>query len=162
MLKNGRGATSVNNIQCIYKKLHFNSSVEEQLQGMELAKKIDDLSLLIQPPAEPSVWEKCAIVLSEKSDVVLEPFLNDLLGWLQDLNCPGALTILERLKCFSGKKLKPFFVNCYNQAVAWNNDEGLRWIDYLSELLDNKQLKAELPNGILEILQKHYKNWGEW
>jgi hypothetical protein len=43
-----------------------------------------------------------------------------------------------------------------------NNEEGLMWLDYLSELLDNKELKVELPKPIIEELQKHYKNWGFW
>ena len=43
-----------------------------------------------------------------------------------------------------------------------NNDEGLMWMDYSSELLDNEELKKELPRTVIEKLQKHYKNWGFW
>lgn len=57
-----------------------------QLEGIRLAREINDLSLLIQPPAEPSVWEHCAKILCEKTDVELEPYLDELLEWLQDLN----------------------------------------------------------------------------
>lgn len=151
-----------NNIQSIYKMLNFENSNETRSKGIRLAREIEDLSLLIFPPAAPSVWECCAQVLSEKTDTVLEPYLDSILKWLQDLNWPGALVILDRLKSFSGKKLKKPFINCFAFAQNTPGKEGLMWLDYLSELLDNKELKAELPESTIEVLEKHYKNWGEW
>ena len=62
----------------------------------------------------------------------------------------------------SGKKLKRPFIDRFTYASHLNNEEGLMWLDYLSELLDNEELKAELPKPIIEKLQKHYKNWGFW
>lgn len=150
------------NINEIYKMLEWKNTDEMQAEGLRLARNIKDMSLLIFPPAEPSVWERCAQVLCEKTEVTLEPYLDDLLEWLQDLNWPGALIILDRLKVFSGKKLKKPFIDCFIHAQNLNNDEGLRWIDYLSELLDNEELKAELPKSIVDVLQRHYKNWGFW
>ena len=149
-------------IQNIYKMLSLEKPDEIRTEGFRLAKKIEDLSLLILPPAAPSVWECCAQVLCEKSDVVLEPYLCSLLEWLQDLNWPGALIILERLKIFSGEKLKKPFMDCFTYANNLNNEQGLMWLYYLSELLDNEELKAILPKPIVEKLKKHYKNWCGW
>ena len=149
-------------IQKIYKMLNWENADEIRAKGFRLAKKIEDLSLLILPPAAPSVWECCAQVLFEKPDIVLEPYLNSLLDWLQDLNWPGALIILDRLKVFSGEKLKEPFIDRFAYANNLNTEEGLMWLDYLSELLDNEELKAVLPKPIIEKLQKHYKNWGFW
>lgn len=142
--------------------LNWKNTPEIQLEGIRQAKEIDDLSLLILPSADPSVWECCAHILCEKSDLVLEPYLYNLLEWLQDLNWPGALIILDRLKIFSGEKLKRPFIECFSYASNLNNEEGLVWLDYLSELLDNEQLKAELPKEIVEKLQEHYRKWGRW
>lgn len=47
----------MNNIYNIYKLLNWKNSPETRLEGIRLAKEINDLSLLIQPPADPSVWE---------------------------------------------------------------------------------------------------------
>lgn len=52
--------------------------------------------------------------------------------------------------------------NSSEHAISFHNEEGLRWLDYLSELLDNQELKQLLPNKTLEIMQKHYHNWGWW
>lgn len=152
----------MNDIENIYKMLNWENTDETRTEGFRLAKKIEDLSLLILPPAAPSVWECCAQVLCEKTDIVLEPYLDSLLEWLQDLNWPGALIILERLKDFSGEKLKKPFLDRFTYANNLNNEEGLMRLDYLSELLDNEELKAVLPKPIIEKLKKHYKNWGFW
>ena len=56
----------------IYKMLNWENPVAVQLDGISFAREISDLSLLIQPPAEPSVWEYCAKILCEKSDAELE------------------------------------------------------------------------------------------
>lgn len=152
-------------INKIYKMLNWHSRFGDQLQGIKLARKLDDLSLLILPYANgesKSVWENCARALYEISDERLEKYLSSLLEWLQDFNWPGALIILDRLKNFSGKKLEKPFIDRFTYAKNLNNEEGLMWLDNLSELLDNEELKSELPKSIIEILQKHYKNWGFW
>lgn len=152
----------MDDIHKIYRMLNWENSEDVQAEGFRLASDIEKLSLLIQPPSPPSVWEACALILSEKTDIQLKPYLNGILEWLQDLNRPGALTILNRLKKFSGKLLREAFLDSYNQAVEMNNDDGMQWIDYLSDLLDNDDLKIRLPEDIVADLQKHYKNWGYW
>lgn len=155
----------MNNINEIYKLLNWKSSVDEQVKGIRLARNLDDLSLLILPYANgesKGLWENCAKALSEISDDRLEKYLPSLLEWLQDLNWPGALIILDRLKVFNGKKLKKPYIERVTYASNLNSEEGQMWLDYLSELLDNEELKAELPKPILEKVQKHYKNWGFW
>lgn len=149
----------------IYRMLNWKSRYGDQLQGIKAARDLDDLSSLILPCANgesKSMWENCARALYEISDERLESYLPSLLEWLQDLNWPGALIILDRLKIFSGKKLIKPFMERYVYADSLNNEEGLMWLDHLSELLDNAELKAELPKPIIEVLEKHYKNWGFW
>ena len=152
----------MNDIQSIYEMLNWKNTDEIRAEGFRLARKENDLSLLIMPPAPPSVWEACAQVLSEKPDAVLEPYLNRLFEWLYDLNWPGASVILDRLKSFSGEKIKEPFVLFFDSVNHLNNEDGLIWLDNLSELLDNEALKAGLPKEIREKLQKHYRNWRLW
>lgn len=145
--------------------LNSQSRFDDQLQGIKLAKNLDDLSLLVLPYANgesKGLWENCARALYEISDERLEKHLPSLLEWLQDLNWPGALIILDRLKKFSGEKLKDPFIERFAYADNLNNEEGLMRLDYLSELLDNEELKAVLPKPIIEKLRMHYKNWSFW
>ena len=153
------------NVNEIYRMLNCQSKLEEQLRGIKLARNLEDLSFLILPFANGEskrLWENCAKALYEISDEKLEQYLPSLLEWLQDLNWPGALIILDRLKKFSGKKLKKPFMDRYTFACNLNDEEGLMWLDYLSELLENEQLKQELPIHVKEKLQEHFKNWGFW
>lgn len=154
----------MDNIEKIMKMINWNSDIETQNKGVKLASHINDLSIFIQPMefGSKAVWENCAKILSEKSDDELVPYLNDILEWLQDINWPGAFKIIERLKCFSGEKLLQSFIYTFKKAKELNNEEGLMWLDYLSELLDNKEVEQMLPEEVLNILRQHYHNWGGW
>ena len=146
----------MDNICDIYKMLDWQAPLETQSEGIRLANELDDLSLLIMPPASPSVWERCAEVLSGKSDSELEPYLNGLLEWLDDLNWAGALTVSNRLKTFSGEKLKEPYVKCVANAQKSGN---IRWLYWLSDLLENKELESNLPQETLQILYKAKSTW---
>ncbi len=153
------------NIDYIMSLIDWNKSINEQADGIKMAEEVENINVFLQPcnkKYNKNVWDNCAKILSKRTDDELSPYLVELLDWLQDLNWPGALVILDRLKVFSGKKLKKPFIDRFTYAVNLNNEEGLMWLDYLSELLDNEQLKAELPKEIIEKLQEHYQNWGFW
>ena len=113
----------------------------------------------MHPGYNHNLWDNCAVILSKKSDEILRPYFSRLLEWIEDLNWPGALTILDRLlRC----NIDPFsfdFIECVRTAMATNNQ---KWLDNLSELLDNKELAAALPEDVLNILQKRYHNPGNW
>jgi len=151
------------NIDEIYKMLHWHNESEVQLQGMELARKLEDISLLIQPAAHGSVWDGCARILYEKSDDILEPHLTQLLGWLEDLNWNGALLILERLKKFSDVKALSYHVDQYVKKLSERGTwEELSSLDHLCHIIENRELEVFLPKETRKILQKHYQNPGWW
>lgn len=153
---------NMQDVTAIYKMLNWENPAEIQLEGLKFAKKIDDLSLLIQPPAPPSVWEQCANILSEKSDMQLKPYLSQLLEWLQDINWPGAITIAKRLKTYSGEGLAIALENAVKSTQKMSKDVGMMWLDYLSELLDNEMLIASLSGDTLSLLKEHHHNWANW
>lgn len=154
----------MNSLNKIMNMLNWNNNPQTQKKGIALANQIKDLNVFLQPMdfGSKAVWDNCAKILVGKTDNDLAPYLDKLLEWLQDLNWPGALLILERLKNFSGEKLKKPFLELVNNAIKMNNEEGLMWLDYLSELLDNKELRAILPEETLQVLEKHYHNWAWW
>ena len=152
------------NIDEIMDMLDWNNSEEVQQKGVELAKNIKNISAFVQPndPGK-SVWENCAKILADRPDDKLKPYLSQLLEWLQDFTWPGALIILEKLVCYNEIDVLVFNVElCVKRAVVCGTWEDLLLVDHISELLDNKNLKEALSTEILEILQKHYHNWGWW
>ncbi len=151
-------------IDYILELFDWNKSEQEQKKGLELASSVKCLNAFLQPgfPYGKRVWKNCAKVVASKNDDILSYFIFDLFDWIEDLNWPGALIILDRLKTFSGKMLLTGFMEKYNWAVSLNAEEGLMLLDNLSELLDNKSLKEKLPTEIIEALEKHYHNPGYW
>ena len=64
-------------------------------------------------------------------------------------------------EAFSGIKLKEPVENAVKKAKGMQ-ENGLMWIDYLSELLDNESLEKCLSKATLTCLQQHYHNWAAW
>ena len=146
-------------INYIMSLLDWNNSLEEQKRGIELAQKVKDFNVFIQPcniSFNINVWDNCAKILFEKSDEELEPYLNKLLEWLQDLNWPGALTIALRLKLFSGRKLKLPLENAIKEANSMLNFDGSKWLYGMSGLIENDELRTCLSNENLSLLKKFY------
>lgn len=152
------------NFEQIMHMLDWKNDKKTQQIGIEYAQEIDDISKFIQPEeyGNKSIWENCAIILSSKTDGELEPYVSKLLEWLQDINWPGAMTIAKRLKIYSGRELKVPLENAVSKANKMSNEQGLMWLDYLSELLDNNLLVSYLSCNTLTLLKKHYHNWANW
>ena len=87
-------------VDTIMKLIDWNNSIEEQAQGIALAKDVKCLSVFLRPgmPYGENVWYNCAKILSERTDEELEPYIVVLMEWLQDMNWPGAFCIFDRLQ----------------------------------------------------------------
>jgi len=137
--------------------LDWNNSAEIQQKGIELAHSVESINVFVlpaNPRSSKNVWGNCAKILSDKPDEKLNPYLSQLLEWLEDLNWPGASIILDRLKKYCDVQWLSFELVIYvKRAVATKSHV---WLSNLAELLDNEKLKAMLPEDIQEILQKYY------
>lgn len=122
-------------IDRIFEMLSWNSDESTQARGIEEAKKIKNLSVLIQPIESKSIWENCAKVLSSKIDDELKPYLLNLFKWLQDMNWPGADIVYERLQSISRQDIEtPYRISL---SVAENTND-LAWkralLDFYKDL----------------------------
>ena len=84
--------------------LDWHMPSEIQSKGISLARNTETIIPFIQPLTpkhNKNVWEGCAVIIAEKSDEDLKPYLVELLGWLQDMNWPGAFCILNRLQRYA-------------------------------------------------------------
>lgn len=88
-------------IDYIMSLLDWNRSTIEQNTGIELAGAVRCINVFIQPcdiQYNKNVWDNCAKILSKRTDEELTPYLFLLFAWLQDMNWPGAIQILYRLR----------------------------------------------------------------
>ena len=84
--------------------LDWHKLPEIQTKGIAQAKDAETIRPFIQPLTpehNKNVWENCAVIIAEKSDEKIEPYLTELLEWLQDMNWPGAFRIMDRLQKYS-------------------------------------------------------------
>ncbi len=131
------------NIDEIMDMLDCNNSMETQEKGIELAKNVKCINVFILPEhleCSKNVWENCAKILANRTDKELQPYLIDILLWIEDMNWPGAIIIDDRLKKFHDMKMLSFAIKeCVKRATATDNHI---WLENLSELMDdNAKLK---------------------
>ena len=129
-------AESQPDIDAIMALLDWNQSAAEQQRGKELARRVRNIQVFLQPCHEnfhKNVWDNCAEILTEKTDEELSPYLSGLMEWLQDMNWPGAGRILERLRQMKRDAVfRQTYENCRKQALAANDDiweENLKMLD---------------------------------
>ena len=114
------------NIDYIMELLDWHKTDLEQRHGIALAKNVQSINVFLQPcnsTSNKNVWENCAIVLAEKSDEDLSPYLGELLAWLQDMNWPGAFCILDRLQKYEDiDSLNKSLMICLRKAMMLNDE----------------------------------------
>ena len=113
-------------IDYIMDLMDWNRSENDQAKGLELAKNVHNFNVFLQPCSKKhnkNVWDNCAKVLSQKTDKELMPYLTKLFEWLQDLNWPGALIILDRLNHYRySVAFNPSYAECMKRAVLLEDE----------------------------------------
>lgn len=123
-------------IDKIFEYLSWDNSEEIQKYGISLANSIETITPFLQPVTpkyNKNVWENCAIIISDKNDENLRPYLDKLLEWLQDMNWPGSFQILERLQKYSDTNYLCIAIN--NSIEKANSNKDSVWKTNLSSLL---------------------------
>ena len=114
--------------------------------GINEAKKYKYLYPFIQPviPKFSKVtWEPCARVVVSKSNEELEPYLYLLFEWLQDVNWPGAYTIMERLAEMPFSLIEGAFKFSKRQAEKDNDQPWLWALEDLYERIGDINIRVE-------------------
>lgn len=143
-------------IDNILKMLDWNNDLKTQQEGRRIAGKVKCLSVFVQPKDKQfnkNIWENCAIILSEKEDELLTPYLFQLLDWLQDLNWPGACIILERLQSY--RKYKMLSMAIEDRIVVANVLGEEVWLANLAELIICDEIKNNLNKNAYKIIEAY-------
>lgn len=136
--------------------LDWNNDLKTQQEGRRNAEQVKCLSVFMQPMDKQfnkNIWENCAIVLSEKEDELLTPYLFKLLDWLQDLNWPGSSIILKRLQEYRDYEKLGMVIE--DRIVVANALEDEAWLSNLAELLICDEIKKNLNDNIYEIIETY-------
>lgn len=124
----------MNNIDEIIEMLDWENSNEVQEKGISLAKGVKCISAFLQPDGK-NLWDNCAKIIYNRTDEELRPYLPRLFEWVQDLNWPGALIIMERLRIFiKDDVFAAVMDDARRYARAIHNEP---WINTLDEISNN-------------------------
>ncbi len=144
-------------IDDLIQNLSWTKEKSIQEEAVEELKSISDLDLkkLIDlPPNFKEYMDNAARILSTCTFERVEAVIMDLYRWLQDLNWPGAMTILNLLISFPKKKTIKYFEKAVLEAIEMNDESWLdnlsyftRFSNYSYEDFDNKEL--------YELMMKH-------
>lgn len=127
----------------------------EQDRGIAMAQNIKCLKAFFQPFSSQyskSVWHNCALIICKHTDNELNPYLIDMLLWLQDSNWPGADTILHRLREFQDVKLLSVLINSMVPALVAIDEHS--WLESIATLLENRHLCQAIDQNTLKLLEQ--------
>lgn len=120
--------------------LDWNNPPEVQERGRMLARNIRCINVFLQPghPGHgKNVWDNCALILAERTDQELHPYLFELFEWLSDMNWPGAICIFERLLRYQEEDWLNSVLSHSIKEAQLLCDEC--WLDYLLEFQQSRQ-----------------------
>lgn len=140
----------IDEIMCL---LSWNRTLAEQNEGLRRASRVNCIKCFFQPRgciAGKPVWENCAKIICARTDEDLEPYIMDMLLWIQDLNWPGAALIQERLILFSKSEMLALLVDKLVRVLSKLDDE--LWLNSIKELQRNESIRCHLSRETLDIL----------
>lgn len=145
----------MNNIDTIMYLIDWRRSEKEQQKGIDMAREVKCIKTFFQPTGPgycKSVWENCAYIICSRSDEELEPYVLDMLIWLQDLNWPGAMKITNRLISFTKAKTLAFMIQELIPVLIYIDE--VPWLMSIANLLENQNLQVELdPSTYKKLLE---------
>lgn len=122
------------NVDEVFEMLSSDNDEQVQAIGLNYAKKYSHLSVLFQPAESKITWKNCARVIVSKSDEELKRYLIPMIRWLQDMNCPGADLIYERLKKMPLDLIQNDLDYCYKLAI---DTKDFVWQKVISQLIED-------------------------
>jgi len=134
----------------IIQMMDWHQNIDIQSYAVRKAMEDSNIEYWIQPRYYKYSWENCAKVIASKDDLSLLGYLPKILEWLQDMNWPGALIILERLKKFNPILLKN---DLEKTILIANQRTEIEWLEALSEFWDIQEIRNILENPAKTILE---------
>lgn len=141
----------------ILQNMHWKKEKEVQEEAIGKAVNCKEISFLFQPINFPYAWENCSLAISKMNDNKLEPYLDLMFEWLQDINWFGALNIVKRLSQFKIPSISDSYKKAVEQSIRLKDDG---WTDYLSVFVKNPLFCSKLSEDQKTMLLDRYNDFG--
>jgi hypothetical protein len=125
----------------IFKNLSWNAPLDSQREAINKVASMFNLNpnVLIQPLGK-EYWQNAARALSLMGYPRIEKAIPGLFNWLQDLNWPGALIVMELLKSLPKDVIIRHLECAASEAFSIGDDI---WLNNLSSFLDNFKFQED-------------------
>lgn len=140
----------MDSIDKIMNMLDGNNSEEIQQEGLRLAREVKNFNVFFQPCFDGKakvLWDNCALIVSEKKDRELEPYLYELFRWVLDLNWPGAECIMERLEKY---EVNEHYLSVLKKCMFKSFVDEPAWLYSLENLYDKATVGEK--NRIMDLI----------
>jgi len=130
------------NIDLLIRNLAFDNNPQDLKNAMSqlVNLKNDELKMLILPGVEKKTWDNAALVLKQVGYPRIKSVVFHLLDWLQDVNWPGAYTILDLLSTVD----KKFLIHEIEKKISAEsiNDDDM-WLGGIKMLSKKNNFKKD-------------------
>lgn len=101
----------------IIEMLNCNQSKEVQELGIKFAMQEKDKGFLLYYSEDVQYSENCAKIFTSMTYDESEIYMDELFNWIEDLNTPGAMTMIEYLINYPGKILYSAFKKSFSASL---------------------------------------------
>lgn len=125
----------------IIMNLSWNNSIENQVKAIDEIALMDDINpkCLLQPISK-EYWENAAKVLQKIRYPKIEEAIPGLFVWLQDMNWPGTMVVVEILEALPKDVFAKFLEDAVIDALKTKDEI---WLSNLAILLESSNLKRD-------------------
>lgn len=125
----------------ILKNLSWNTSIKEQNIAINEIASMNNINLneLLQP-MDKEYWENAAKVLSIIGYPRIEVVIQGLFRWLQDLNWPGAMIVMDLIKTIPRNVVIPYIESSAIEALNTNDEV---WLCNMSTFIKYFKIKED-------------------
>ena len=148
------------NIDEIMDMLDWHKPKAVQRKGRKIAKDVKCFQVFLQPGYPQyniNVWDNCALIIADRTDAELRPYLRELFEWIEDMNWPGAFCIWERLERYEDKEwLNSILNDCIYKARVLKQE---MWLDNLRKFQGQDVLQQSTSGTVNEMFARRmYKS----
>ena len=113
----------------IVNMLHYKQPCEIQKKGISLALKEDNLTFLLQYSEMPEYSYNCATIFTMLEYENCAKYFDDLFSWIEDLNEPDAIMIIDYLSAAPRELIYDSLVRAMSACVKRKNISNAQTIN---------------------------------
>lgn len=130
-------------LEKIIKEISDKQENEQIIIFKKYKNQFDDLKLLIMPGSKEN-WGIAAKIIKWIGPSKYEPFILDLLIWLQDINWPGAYEIIDVIK---NMNIDVVINSVEITLIKAKSENDYMWIGGINMLIKKMNIKKEQFNN---------------